>query len=71
MLSKMGYKPGMVLGRESAGVALAEPIKLELKADRTGLGHAADHKRKLDTRWRNELELARKRTKMQVSYAGC
>uniref|UniRef100_A0A8R1TMH5 G patch domain-containing protein 11 n=1 Tax=Onchocerca volvulus TaxID=6282 RepID=A0A8R1TMH5_ONCVO len=50
LLSKMGYKPGMSLGVEKEGCSegIKVPIALELKTDRTGLGHDAeeDEKRK-------------------------
>ncbi|KAM3716303.1 G patch domain-containing protein [Dirofilaria immitis] len=50
LLSKMGYKPGMSLGvkKEGCNEGIKVPIALELKADRTGLGHDAeeDEKRK-------------------------
>ena len=41
LLSKMGYKPGMRLGREDesgAGRGILEPIPLQLKEGRGGLG---------------------------------
>ncbi|VDO60382.1 unnamed protein product [Onchocerca flexuosa] len=50
LLSKMGYKPGMSLGVEKEGCSegIKVPIALELKTDRTGLGHDTeeDEKRK-------------------------
>lgn len=39
MLTKMGYKPGESLGRSSSGIV--EPITIQLKTDRGGLGRAA------------------------------
>lgn len=39
MLAKMGYKPGESIGRSSSGIV--EPIKIQLKTDRGGLGRAA------------------------------
>lgn len=62
----MGYKPGTSLGRTQSATALKEPLKPELKVDRTGLGHEADRKRKLDARWKFEVEVAEKRRKAQV-----
>uniref|UniRef100_A0A914Z1Z9 G patch domain-containing protein 11 n=1 Tax=Panagrolaimus superbus TaxID=310955 RepID=A0A914Z1Z9_9BILA len=40
LLAKMGYKPGMSLGKQPE--ARIEPLELQFKADRGGLGHAAE-----------------------------
>uniref|UniRef100_A0AC35G2K3 G patch domain-containing protein 11 n=1 Tax=Panagrolaimus sp. PS1159 TaxID=55785 RepID=A0AC35G2K3_9BILA len=40
LLAKMGYKPGMTLGKQPE--ARIEPLELQFKADRGGLGHAAE-----------------------------
>lgn len=39
MLTKMGYKQGESIGRSSSGIV--EPISIQLKTDRGGLGRAA------------------------------
>lgn len=39
MLAKMGYKQGEPIGRSSSGIV--EPIPIQLKTDRSGLGRAA------------------------------
>ncbi|CAL4068384.1 unnamed protein product, partial [Meganyctiphanes norvegica] len=47
MLTKMGYKPGTSLGKEGKGII--EPVKVDLKIDRVGLGWQqmiTDHRRK-------------------------
>lgn len=62
MLQKMGYKKGMGLGKEGTG--RAEPVPIEVKADRGGLGRQADVKRKQQLRERLEVESMRKRQKM-------
>ncbi|VDK78173.1 unnamed protein product [Litomosoides sigmodontis] len=65
LLSKMGYKPGMSLGVEKEGCSrgIKVPISLELKTNRTGLGHDAeeDEKRKqrMDLYQRVVLEKAK------------
>ncbi|XP_076341695.1 G patch domain-containing protein 11-like isoform X2 [Tachypleus tridentatus] len=42
MLQKMGYKPGMSLGKKDSGIK--QPIPLVVKANRTGLGKEAEDK---------------------------
>jgi hypothetical protein len=39
MLIKMGYTPGTVLGKTPTASGLAEPIRVEVKETRSGLGH--------------------------------
>jgi hypothetical protein len=39
MLLKMGYTPGTVLGKTPTASGLAEPIRVEVKETRSGLGH--------------------------------
>lgn len=52
MLAKLGYKAGDTLGRSTA--AVSEPIKIEVKSDRGGLGKkAADEVRLTEIRARN------------------
>lgn len=52
MLAKLGYKAGDALGRSTA--AASEPIKIEVKADRGGLGKKmADENHLKEMRTRN------------------
>lgn len=52
MLAKLGYKAGDTLGRSTA--AVSEPIKIEVKSDRGGLGKkTADEVRLTEIRARN------------------
>lgn len=44
LLQKMGYKKGQALGKKGDGII--EPIPLNLKTDRTGIGHEEMKKRK-------------------------
>lgn len=46
MMAKLGFKPGAALGKEG-GDARTEPVAVELKADRRGIGADADRKRKI------------------------
>jgi hypothetical protein len=48
MLSKLGYKAGSALGKQGAnyGGGLLEPIRVELKEDRGGIGVETEKKRK-------------------------
>lgn len=71
LLQKMGYKPGMKLGKQATPSAsnkgLEEPIKVKVKADRGGLGReelihekiAAKEKKKLEIKVWKERETAR------------
>ena len=40
LLAKMGYKPGMTLGKQAD--ARKDPLEIQFKAGRGGLGHAAE-----------------------------
>ncbi|GIX87760.1 g patch domain-containing protein 11 [Caerostris extrusa] len=58
MLQKMGYKPGTKLGPEkkhNPDSGLIEPIKIQVKANRSGLGTEAEIQRRIkecETRWK-------------------
>ncbi len=53
MMAKLGYKPGSALGKPDAnGVGLLEPVGVEMKEGRSGIGADAEKKRKL----REEVE---------------
>ncbi|VDM46491.1 unnamed protein product [Toxocara canis] len=43
LLAKMGYRPGMSLGKQKQGIeeGIKEPIAIDFKTCRTGLGHKA------------------------------
>ncbi|VDN06226.1 unnamed protein product [Thelazia callipaeda] len=52
LLTKMGYKPGMSLGveKDNRSQGIKVPLGLELKLNRTGLGHDAEEDRKRNQR---------------------
>uniref|UniRef100_A0A915D2D6 G-patch domain-containing protein n=1 Tax=Ditylenchus dipsaci TaxID=166011 RepID=A0A915D2D6_9BILA len=47
LLSKMGYKPGMSLGkkREGESEGIKEPVEIQIKINKSGLGHDSDEKK--------------------------
>lgn len=53
MLSKLGYTPGSALGAPGNKNAVLEPISIELKEDRSGIGLLNEKKRK----FREEVEM--------------
>ncbi|KAG9292861.1 hypothetical protein G9A89_016223 [Geosiphon pyriformis] len=61
LLKKMGYEKGMVLGKNSSALASTEPLTVELKQDRLGLGMSTEVKKRTmqqlaDTTKRVKLE---------------
>ncbi|XP_019626028.1 PREDICTED: G patch domain-containing protein 11-like [Branchiostoma belcheri] len=68
MLQKMGFKQGQGLGR--LGKGRAEPVPLEVKADRTGMGLANEQKRKADEMNKMRQEMQRKRQRMEELERG-
>lgn len=62
LMQKMGYKPGETLGNSSYGPS--EPVVLELKHGREGIGYAADQKRKR-TEAQDQIEKQRKEAKSE------
>ena len=65
MMTKLGYKPGTTLGTAGSTSGLKEPIGVEMKIDRGGIGADAEKKRKV--REMAELELGEeKRRKVEV-----
>ncbi|KAH9507291.1 G patch domain-containing protein 11 [Bulinus truncatus] len=60
LLQKMGYKPGMGIGKKGTG--RIEPVTIEVKNNRLGLGKDADMKRKAH-------EMSHMRTKMEAKRA--
>ncbi|XP_052767734.1 G patch domain-containing protein 11-like [Mya arenaria] len=61
LLQKMGYKPGMALGKFGEG--RKEPVQVELKTGRGGLGREQDQKRKQEQRmvWRKHQSAKKQR----------
>lgn len=62
LLQKMGYKPGMKLGKQkedTPSAGLSEPIKVKLKTDRGGLGREEEIRKRL-------VEREQKKSKMKV-----
>lgn len=47
MMAKMGFTPGSALGSRDNTTARSEPLRIETKEDRGGIGADADKKRKL------------------------
>lgn len=64
LMQKMGYKPGMVLGKRGTG--RAEPVPVELKNDRGGLGREAESKRKAEQMQAMRARMLVKRQHMEV-----
>ncbi|KAL5008229.1 hypothetical protein ScPMuIL_013810 [Solemya velum] len=61
LLQKMGYKPGMTLGKRGTGIS--EPVPIEVKNDRAGLGRHNDLKRKQESRSRMLAAMSVKKQK--------
>lgn len=61
LMKKMGYKPGESLGSNNKAGNLIEPIAVEIKVDRGGLGRAEDLKRKFVEIEELKKRLSRKR----------
>lgn len=59
LLQKMGYRSGQALGKSGDGIV--EPIPLNVKTGKSGLGHEALQKRRAEER----LESYRKRVRLQ------
>ncbi|XP_052261842.1 G patch domain-containing protein 11-like isoform X2 [Dreissena polymorpha] len=63
LLQKMGYKPGMALGK--SGVGRLEPVPVEVKTGRGGLGQEEEQKRKKVERTLMYQNLRAKQQKME------
>ena len=61
MMAKMGFKPGTALGSKGNSSARTEPIGINMKEDRGGIGLDAERKRK----FREEVEKEGKRVKAE------
>ncbi|GFR97938.1 G patch domain-containing protein 11-like [Elysia marginata] len=72
LLQKMGYKPGMGIGKEGTGIV--EPVRIELKSGRSGLGRDSEMKRKATemNQMRSIMVAKRKKIeeKLQASFRG-
>ncbi|XP_021642324.1 uncharacterized protein LOC110636790 isoform X1 [Hevea brasiliensis] len=64
LLQRMGYNPGSSLGKEGSG--RAEPVGIEIRRTRVGIGREDPHKEK---RKREELEAERKTRKEEALVA--
>lgn len=65
MMARLGYKPGKALGAEGNVQARVEPLVLEVREGREGVGMEGERKRKI----REEVELGEKRVRV-VDEAG-
>ncbi|VDL83292.1 unnamed protein product [Nippostrongylus brasiliensis] len=70
LLAKMGFKPGMSLGKKKhendLGSGIKEPIPVEVKASRTGLGHESDIENQAKLRLKQEMERMKRRAEQHV-----
>ncbi|KAH7060485.1 hypothetical protein B0J12DRAFT_566403 [Macrophomina phaseolina] len=66
MLAKMGFKQGERLGKGEYGVA--EPIKLQLKEGREGIGMESDKKRKMREAYEEHAKKARTEKQTEEEY---
>ncbi|KDP24602.1 hypothetical protein JCGZ_25518 [Jatropha curcas] len=64
LLKQMGYTPGSALGKEGSG--RAEPVAIEIRRTRVGIGREDPHKEK---RKREELDAERNRRKEETLIA--
>ncbi|RKF72853.1 putative g-patch domain protein [Golovinomyces cichoracearum] len=63
MMAKMGFKPGAALGRRDNSDARLEPIMIQVKEDRGGIGMDTERKR----RYHEEIERQEKKIKVEES----
>ncbi|XP_063957942.1 G patch domain-containing protein 11-like [Lytechinus pictus] len=68
MLQKMGYKQGSGLGKTGSG--RAEPVGIEIKTGRGGLGQESELKRKQEEMAKMREVMVHKRAKMEVYHKG-
>ncbi|XP_029642886.1 G patch domain-containing protein 11 isoform X3 [Octopus sinensis] len=66
LLQKMGYKPGMSLGKEGQG--RSEPVPIKVKCDREGLGLATKRKEQLAEINKFQEMVKRKHQKLQGNF---
>ena len=65
MLSALGYKAGSALGAEGNPNALLQPIGVEVKEDKGGIGHENEKKRKVREEW-EKVEGVKKKIRADV-----
>ena len=65
MLSALGYKAGSALGAKGNPNALLQPIGVEIKEDKGGIGHENEKKRKVREEW-EKVEGVEKKMKADV-----
>lgn len=79
MMAKLGYKPGSALGKGKAngdtsegggGAGLLEPVGLEMKEGRSGIGADAEKKRKFREKAESRLRVEGEETKRQKVEEG-
>ena len=63
LMQKMGFKPGMSLGRTGEG-GRKEPVPIELKVNRSGFGHDKEVKRKRELAGKAQMIAIEKRQKV-------
>ena len=64
MLAALGYKPGAALGAENNPNGILQPIRVEVKEDKAGIGLESDKKRKVREEW-ERVEGTEKRMKAE------
>uniref|UniRef100_A0A914MY02 G patch domain-containing protein 11 n=2 Tax=Meloidogyne incognita group TaxID=654580 RepID=A0A914MY02_MELIC len=72
LLSLMGYKPGMSLGIKREGSqneGIKEPISIQVKANRSGVGHEEEQNEKQRQVCEAHMERMMKRARMEESLA--
>lgn len=65
MLSALGYKAGSTLGAKGNPNALLQPIGVEVKEDKGGIGHESEKKRKVREEW-EKVEGVEKKIKAEA-----
>lgn len=66
LLQKMGYKPGMALGK--TGTGRAEPVPINLRSGRGGLGEDTERKRKQEEMAAWRASMREKRMRKEAEY---
>ncbi|KAF7631224.1 G-patch domain-containing protein [Meloidogyne graminicola] len=72
LFSLMGYKPGMSLGVKREGwksLGIKEPIAIQIKSNRSGVGHEEEQNEKQRERCEAHMEFMKKRARMEESLA--
>uniref|UniRef100_A0A2K6MCS6 G patch domain-containing protein 11 n=1 Tax=Rhinopithecus bieti TaxID=61621 RepID=A0A2K6MCS6_RHIBE len=71
LLQKMGYKSGQALGKSGGGIV--EPIPLNIKTGKSGIGHEASLKRKAEEKlesYRKKIHMKTKLKKNEMKLEG-